>query len=162
MEERFRGKTLWIALAALAILGMCALLFFGAVMMFAMRPGTVVQAVPQVAPQTSEESSSIPPATYYNRGMWQMGRHGAFGIFRPLAAAAKCLGGLLFFGLILAVMAGVLRRHCWGRWMGAGPDSGEGHGWRQPGEWHGWHYHGPCPPRPAAEEPDATEQPAAE
>jgi hypothetical protein len=109
MDERFRGKELWIGLGALGIVFLCVMLCgMGAFMTLVSRPGPVHMPVPQVQPPTGDGSVAPPPATYYGYGPMGAPRFGGFsfigGLFR-----------LAFAGLLLLMFIGLIKRIFWGR-----------------------------------------------
>jgi hypothetical protein len=94
MDERFRGKGIWIGLGALVIIFLCLMMCgFGAMVTMATRSSSAYGVVPQVQPPTAEEASAAPPA-YYGHGPVGMGRHGGFSPIRFVFLG----GGLLFLG----------------------------------------------------------------
>jgi hypothetical protein len=139
MDERFRGKGLWIGLGALAIVFMCVMLCgFGAMASFTMGRGPVY-----VQPPAGEEGVAPPPA-YYGSGPWGMARHGGF---NPFAFIFK----MAFLGLFLLLLIGLLKRIFWGpRYWGprhwhppyrGKPPEGEAWKGKPHGMWGPWAHH---------------------
>jgi hypothetical protein len=109
MDERFRGKELWIGLGALGIVFLCVMLCgMGAFLTLASRSGPVHMPVPQIQPPADGGSVAPPPATYYGYGPMGVPRFGGFsfigGLFR-----------LAFAGILLLMFLGLLKRVFWGR-----------------------------------------------
>ena len=166
MDERFQGKGLWIGLGALAIIFLC-LMLCGMAAMFAGPRGAVY-----VQPQRHSGGAhtmapggegAVAPPVYHG--------YGPFGF---ILAGVGFLFKLAFFGLLLLLGLGLVKRilwgpRCWGPAPGwrspAGPE-GEGNAYATPpavAPW-AWHHHhhrkhwGPPPwwgpPPEAAEEAD--------
>jgi hypothetical protein len=159
MDEYFVKRKGWIGLVALAIVFLCVMMCgLSALAMLTTRSGPVYGVVPQVQAPTGEEGAA-PPAAYYHAGPLGLGRHGAFSPFGFLFK-------LLFGGLILILLFGLVLRLFWGprHWVqqprGKPPKGWKGrpHGMWGPWAWH--HHGGPCGPEvaPAGDEsePDAT------
>jgi len=169
MNEHFRGKRLWIGLGALALVALCVVLCVGAAAFSALHSGQGHRAVLDVQPNAGQEGGAVAP-NYHGPFGWGMDRTRGFGPVRLLLRAGLCALPLLFFGLVLFLVVGLVRRRCWGRghWgspPGAQPPEGENRG----GPW-AWHHHGhPWGPQPGSapapeppgergqpEEPDTT------
>jgi hypothetical protein len=163
MDERFKGKRLWIGLGALAIVGLCLMLFLGAMAAFAFqRHGSVHGMAPQVEqvqPPTTQEGGAVPQLPY-GPGGWGMGRHRGLMPLRSLFLGVLCFLPLLFFGLIAVLAVGLARRRCWGRWSEAEEGPRGTRGPCGPGAWHhhGWHWGPPPgwgpPPEQPGDKPD--------
>jgi hypothetical protein len=157
MDERFRGKRLWIGLGALAIIGLCLMLFLGTMAAFVLlRSSSAYGTVPhmeQVQPPTGQEEGAVPQLRY-GPGSWGIGRHHGRVRLGLLFMGALCVLPLLFFGLIALLAVGLARRRCWGRWSEGEGGSGGTCGPCRPGDWHhhGWHW-GPPPEQPG-DKPD--------
>jgi hypothetical protein len=170
MDERLREKKHWIVLGALAIVFLCVLLCaLGAFGMLVVRSGPAY-----VQPPTGEEGV-VPPTMYHGRGPLSMGQYGGWGPFGIIGFGFSLLFKLAFFGLLLLLLFGLIRRLFWGRrhpwppyWgkppQGKEGEKGSGAAW---GPW-AWHHHrkhwGPHPgwgaePEPAGREgePDPAE-----
>ena len=165
MDERFRGKRVWIGLGALVLIGLCLMLCFGA-MAFTMR-GPVYGAVPYVQPPAGAEGGAAPPL-YYVPTPFGWGLHGGFGPFGLLFLGVGMIFKLLFLGLILFLLIGLVKRFCYGGphpwgppFWGKPPEGEEGEnkprtGWG-PWAWHCHSKHWGPPPSGAAPEPGGAE-----
>ncbi|MGD2206601.1 MAG: hypothetical protein PVH17_07470 [Anaerolineae bacterium] len=102
MEKRFRGRGLWIGLAVLGILFLCFAMFGAGAMMFTARSGTVYMQPP------AGEEAVAPPAPYYGHG--PLGRHGGWGPFGIIGFGIGLIFKLLFFGLLLVLLLGLVKR----------------------------------------------------
>lgn len=146
MDERFKGKGLWIGLGALVIvflcIGLCALGAMG--MMFTRTSVAPVPYVPQVT-----EDGAVPPPVYQGHGPIGMGRLGHAGPFGFFGGVIGFFFKLAFFGLILLLFLGLIKRICWGprHWRYAHPGKPptpeewkkwkhKHHGWGPPWTWH--------------------------
>lgn len=142
MDERFRGKAIWVGLGALAIVFMCLMLCgFGS--MLAAPRGMVY------APPPAGEEGAAPPSLAYGHGPVGVGRYGGSGPFGLLFYGIGAIFRLAFFGLLLLLLLGLVKRVFWGHphWGPASrckpPEGEEGEdrpyvGW---GPW-AWHHHG--------------------
>lgn len=141
MDEKFKGKEMWVGLGALAIVFLCVMLCaLGAMSMLFMR-----NDVAYVQPPVSEEGV-VPPPVLQGHGPLGMGRHGHFGPFSLLFGAVGFLFKFLFFGLLLLLLLGLVKRVFWGprywhtkHWgahHGGKPPKGKPHGWWGPWAWH--------------------------
>jgi hypothetical protein len=148
MDERFRGKGLWIGLGAIAIVFLCIMLC-GMGAMFA-GPSSQVYVQPPVA---QEGSAPPPPAMYGHAGI---GRYGTVGPLGFVFGAIGALFRLAFLGLLLLLGLGLVKRifighRCWGPLPGWKPPEGqEGAGkphaaW-EPQAWRHHHKHWGPPP----------------
>jgi hypothetical protein len=175
MDERFYGNKRWIGLGALAIIFLCVMLCaLGALGTMFMRSAPAYAPAPYVQPEVEE--GAAPPATYYDgHGPLGMGTHGRTGFFGVIGAGIGMLFKLAFFGLLLLLLLGLVKRIFWGpRYWGHrhwGPPGGKpptGKDWeewkrkhRAWGPW-AWHCHG-APPAAEAEaattkdDPDVSE-----
>jgi hypothetical protein len=130
--------------------------------MLGTRAGPAYGVVPQIQAPAVEEGA-VPPTIYYG--------HGDAGPFRVLTSGIGLLMQLLFFGFVLLLLFGLVRRLFWGRRHWCPPYPGrppEGSEWRGkphgPWAWHHYHrQHGGPPPwwgpgsEPAAEEGEPNE-----
>jgi hypothetical protein len=149
MDERFRGKGIWIGLAALALIFLCVMLVgFAAVATLAPRLGPAYGVVPQVQPPAGGGGEAVPaPYSGYApiRGYW-----GPFGL---VGWGIGLIFKLLFFGLLLLLLFRLVRHLFWGPrhwgyrswgppWGGQPPEGKEGEGAPQAarGPW-AWHHH---------------------
>jgi hypothetical protein len=171
MDERFRRNGVWIGVGLLAIIFLCVMLCgLGAFATLATRSGPVYGVVPQVQPPVAEDGAAAPQVYGYAPGTWGAGRHVGFS---PFSFIFK----FLFFGLLLLLLFGLLKRFFWGpRLWGAGhwghrhwhppygarPPRGKDAEDSAPGEWGpwAWHCHGKHwrPPPGWAPEPEQTEE----
>ena len=159
MDERFRGKGIWVAAGGLAIIFLCLMLCgLGAMGTMFMRQG--VQAVPQIQAPAGEEGA-VPPPVYYGPGY-----HAGVGPFGFIGAGISLLFKLLFFGLLLVLFIGLIRRVFWGprywhhaHW-GKPPQGKEWKGKPYPGwgpwahHWHRWYGEEQEEPASTEGEPD--------
>lgn len=174
MDERFRGKTMWIGLGAVAIVFLCvALCGFGAMATLFLRSGSTYEVVPYVQPPAGEEGA-VPPPVQYGHGPVGLGRHDGWGPLGILGSGISLIFKLLLLGLLLLLLFGLVKRLLWGRWSWCppywhrSPEGKEGESKPQgQGPW-AWHHHrkhwGPPPwwgaePEPAREqdEPDTAD-----
>ncbi len=164
MDERFRGKGIWIGLGALAIIFLCLMMCgFGAMVTMATRSSSAYGVVPQMQPPIAEEASAPPPA-YYGHGPVGMGRHGGFGPIRFVFLGGGLLFTLLFFGFLLFLFVGAARHFRWGHrswgppFWGKPPEGEEGEGNAHaacgPWGWARYHGHWGPPPEPTDKEDD--------
>ncbi len=179
MDERFRGKGLWIGLGALAVVFLCLMLIgFAAMATLAPRLAPAYGAVPQVQPPAGTEGGAV-PAPYY--GYAPLRGHLGGGLFGVIGFGIGLLFKFLFFGLLLLLLFRLVRhlfwgprhwgyRHCGPYWGGKPPAGEEGEKPTGP-PWgpRAWHHHpkgwGPPPwwaakdePAPGAQdEPDTAE-----
>ena len=155
MDELYKRRGLWIGLAALGFIFLCVMLcVLGAFFSITSRSGVMVGALPQAAPPAGGESVAPPAVQYYSPGPVGIHRHGGF---HPFSILMK----LFFFGLLLLLGIGLLKRIFWGprrwahyhRWahQGGKPPAGmwpkDKQGKHPPhpawGPW-AWHAHGAC------------------
>lgn len=122
MDKHFRGKGLWIGLAVLGVLFLCFAMFGAGAMMLTARSGPVY-----VQPPAGAEGA-VPPTQYYGHGPMGMG-HGGAGLFGIVGMGIGFLFKLLFFGLLLLLGLGLVRRLFWDR-----------------RHWAYRHWGPPCPP----------------
>jgi hypothetical protein len=161
MDERFRGKGLWIGLGAMAVVFLCIMLC-GMGAMFAV-PRSQVYVQP---PPAGEGAAAQAPPAYYGYGAPDIGRHGVGGPLGFLFGAIGALFRLAFLGLLLLLGLGLVKRifwahRCWGPPPGWKPPQGEEGGgtpYAARGPW-GWHRHhrywGPPPWWAAPSQPEA-------
>lgn len=141
MDERFRGKGLLVGFGALAIIFLCLMMCgFGAI---ATMGGA--RAPVYVQPPPGEEGAAPPPA-YYGHGPAGVGRHGTFGPFGLIFGAIGALLKLAFFGLLLLLLLGLVKRVFFGHRHWGPPPWGkppEGKEWkgRPHGRWGPWAWH---------------------
>ena len=154
MDEKFRRNKHWFGLGALLIIFLCvALCGLGAMATMFTRSAPGYGAVPYVQPPAAEEGAA-PPATYYGHG--PLGHHGGGGLFGIIGAGIGLIFKLAFFGLLLLLLLGVVKRIFWGHHFGRyahwGPPSPPGKPWpgkkgegesRDYAQWgpHAWHRH---------------------
>jgi hypothetical protein len=141
MDERFRGRGLWIGLGAVALIFLCLLMMAGAA-------GAVLapsRAAPVVVqPPAAGEGAVQPPAVYYGPGLLGGLGYGIGVLFK-----------LAFLGLLLLLVLGLVRRLFWGPrhwWAHYCAPVPSGEGWQgQPGgaqpqaHRHWFHRWGPPP-----------------
>ena len=146
MDERFRSKGLWIGLGVLALLFMCLLVMGAGAAVFA----PLRSSVGYVQPPTGD-GGAVAQVPYHTHG-------------GPLALLGYGIGlffKVAFFGLLLMLLLGLVRRIFWGhRAWGHGhwgppcppprPGKGSAEGdepaaWG-PWAWHRHHKHGGWPP----------------
>jgi hypothetical protein len=164
MDERFRGKGIWIVGGVFALVFLCLVLCgLGAMVTTALRPGPVYEIMPQVQPPTGQEGV-VPPPAYYGPG--SVGRHTGFGPFGFILGGIGLLFKLLFLGLLLLLLVGLIRRLFWGprHWHhrpwgpyhpGKPPAAEE---WRRkPHAWGPWAWHGCGAPWDEEAEPTSQE-----
>jgi hypothetical protein len=165
MDEWFRGKGIWVGLGFLAIIFLCVVMCGAGVMvMLGTRAGPAYGGAPQVQAPAGEEGA-VPPTIYHG--------YSGYGLFEVLSSGIGLLFKLLFLGLVLLLLFGLVRRLFWGHRHWYPPYPGqppEGREWK--GKPHGpwaWHHYrqrgGPSPwwgpeSEPAAEEgePDEAEE----
>lgn len=169
MDERFRGKGIWVGLGVLAIIFLC-IMMCGLGAMFA-GPRSAVYVQPPVA---EEGVAAPPPPAAYGYGPAGVGHYGTVGPFGFVFGAVGALFKLAFFGLLLLLGLGLVKRlffgrRCWGPPYGWKPPEGkEAEGkpyasW-EPRSWHRRHRHWPPPPwweapsGPEAEDDEPGEQ----
>jgi hypothetical protein len=143
MDERFRGKALWIGLGALAIIFMCLMLCgLGTMAMFTTRSG------PVYLPPASGEEGAIPPQVYHDSAPGGLGRHGGVGIFGMVFRGIGLIFMLGFSALLFLLFLGLIKRVLWGhshwgpphRWMPKDKEwKGRPHTARGPWPWHPRH-----------------------
>ncbi len=164
MDERFRGKGIWIVGGILALVFLCLVVCgLGAMVTTALRPGPAYQAVPQVQPPAGQEGVAPPTAHY---GPWDAGRHSSVGPFGFLLGGIGLLFKLLFLGLFLLLLIGLIMRLFWGPryWrhrLWGPPHRGKpptGEEWKgKPQGWGPWAWHGHCAPWDREDEPTSQE-----
>lgn len=142
MDEHLRKNKHWIGLGALAIIFMClALCGVGAMATMFFRGGPDVAAVPYVQAPAGEDGVAAPPVTYGHSRTGMM-RGGPFSF---VGGAISLLFRLAFFGLLLLLLIGLVKRIFWGPGWGARhwaahrrgmPPKGKPHGhWGPPWMW---------------------------
>jgi hypothetical protein len=142
MDERFRGRGVWIGLGAAAILFMCLLMC----VLGAFTSVTTGRAPVYVQPPVGEEGV-VPPPTSYGHTHFGLGRHGGYGPFSFIAGGISLAFRLLILGCLLLLFAGLLKRLCWGRrhWpahYGGMPPRHEDDPDRHDSPWGPWAWHG--------------------
>jgi hypothetical protein len=126
MDERFKGKRMWLGFGALAVIFLCVMLCaFGAIATMFTRHTPLYGQVPYVQAPAGEEGAA-PPATYH--GPVGVRGHDNFGPLGLIGAGLGLIAKLLFFGLLLALLFGLVRHLFWGR------------------RWRYGHWGPPCPP----------------
>lgn len=146
MDERFRGKGIWVIAGVLGIVFLCLMLCgLGAMAMLFTRSGEVYVQPPV------DGGGAVPPQVY--QGPFGVGRFASHGPFGILTSGIGLLFTVAFFGLLLLLIFGLARRLIWGprschprHWgahhRGKPP---EGKGWEgKPHPWGPWapHHHG--------------------
>ena len=106
--------------------------------MLMMRSVPAYGPAPQIQAPAGEDGAAAPQSHYYGHGPLGMGRHGGFGPFGILGFGIGLVFRLLFFGLLLVLLLGLIRRFFWGprHWRHAypgGPPKGK--------KWKGTHHH---------------------
>ena len=127
MDERLRGKGIWVGLGVLAIVFLC-IMMCGMGAMFA-GPRSAVYVQP---PVTGEDVGAPPPPAFYGSGSAGMGHYGAVGPFGFIFVVMGAIFRLAFFGLLLLLGLGLLKRLFFGRRCWGPPP-----GWRPPGDKEG-------------------------
>jgi hypothetical protein len=131
MDERFRDRRIWAIAGVAGIIFLCLMLCgMGAMATMFLRPGTGMVTVPQVPAAPAEGAVVAPPVIYGPAGG---------GLFGFLAFGIGMFFKLLFFGLILLLVVGLVRRLFWGPHYGWGAH-------RRWAHYHGLHKHGHGPP----------------
>jgi hypothetical protein len=164
MNEQLRGKGIWIGLGGVAIIFLCLMLCgMGAMVTLFTRPEPAYAPAPYVQPPSGEEGVAPPPSYYHGGGPLGKGAHGHGGPFGFFFGAIGMLFKLAFFGLLLLLLIGFVKRLMWGprhwSYKHCGP-----HHWGKPPkgkEWKGrphppwgpWAWHGHAEPRGAEGEP---------
>jgi hypothetical protein len=168
VDERFRGKGIWVGLGALAIVFLCVMMCGMVASLAGPRSAVYVQ------PPVAEQSGAVPPPAIYGYGPGGISRTGAVGPFGFVLGAIGALFKLAFLGLLLLLGLGLVRRvfwghHCWGPppgWRPPMPPQGGNAASAPWGPW-GWHRHrrtwGPPPwwgpePEPGDKEDEPEEQ----
>jgi hypothetical protein len=168
--ERLRGRGHWLGLGALAIVFLCIMLCgLGTFGMLVMRSSPAHGTLPHAQPPAGEDGAA-PPSGYYAYGPLGHGRHTSWGPLGILAFGIGLIFKLLFLGLVLVLLLGMVKRLFWGRRHPCPPHWGkpaedersEGTsdtGWG-PFAWHHRRHWGPPPaqgpePSPTAEEGEA-------
>jgi hypothetical protein len=116
MDERFGRKRLWIGLGALGLVFLC-LVACGLLTLVGLVPRPAV-LVPQPGtalgqPQGSEDGA-VPPAQVYDYGRPAVGWFPGGGLLGLLAYGISLLFKLAFWGLLLMLLLGLVRRLFWG------------------------------------------------
>lgn len=114
MDEHLRKNKHWIGLGALVIIFLCvALCGLGAMATLFFRGGPTAGAVPYVQPPAGEVAQAAPPVVYGHSPM-------GIGWSSPLGFIGGAIGllfRLAFFGLLLLLLIGLVKRLFWGpRW----------------------------------------------
>jgi hypothetical protein len=143
MDERFRRKGLWLGLGAVAIIFMCLMLCgLGTMAMFTTRSG------PVYVPPAPGEEGAAPPQVYQGHAPRGMGHHGGGGILGFVFRGIGLVFMLVFSGLLLLLLFGLIKRVFWGHrhWGPPHRCGPKGKEWKgRPhaarGPWP-WHYHG--------------------
>ncbi|MFN2291299.1 MAG: hypothetical protein ACK2UC_08940 [Anaerolineae bacterium] len=159
MDERFGRKGLWIGLGVLGLVFLC-LMACGLLTVVGLVPRPAV-LVPQPGaaleqPQGSEDGA-VPPAQAYDYGRPAAGWHSGGGFLGLLAYGISFLFKVAFWGLLLMLLLGLVRRMFWGPRHWCRPGSHEHWKDHPHAAWRAWHPHGRHPgakPDTAAEEED--------
>ena len=105
MDERLGGKGLLVGFGALAIIFLCLMLCgLGAMATFWMRSGPMY-GEGYIQPPSGEEGA-VPPQVYYGPG--GVGRHVGYGPLGIVGFGFSLLFKLLFFGLLLLLLVGLI------------------------------------------------------
>ena len=143
MDKRFGGQRGWIALGVAAIVFLCVMMCAGGALLTMLMHSS--PAYPPQVQAPAGEDGAAPPASYYD-GPLGRGRHGGWGPLGIIGAGIGLLFKLLFFGLILLLVFGLVKRLFWGHrhwgphYRGKPPEGKEWtdkpHGWWGPWAWH--------------------------
>lgn len=139
MDERFRGKGLWIGLGGVALIFLCVMMCgLGTMATMFMSRGA-----DYVVPPAVEEGAPPPPAAYGHGPVARGGSfaHGPFGFLGSVLGGLFKLAvfGLLFLVIIKMVMRLLWRHRACGPRHGGKPPAGDPGDWGPP--WRAWHKH---------------------
>ena len=107
MDERFRGKGIWVIAGVVGLVFLCLMLCGLGAMVTTFTRSEAVYIQPPV-----DEGGAIPPQVY--QGPLGMGRHVGRGPFGLLASGIGLLFTVAFFGLLLLLFFGLAKRLIWG------------------------------------------------
>jgi hypothetical protein len=159
MDERFRGRGLWVIVGILGIVFLCLMLCGLGAMVTTFTRSQAVYIQPPV-----DEGGAVPPQVYQGPlGRGQYAGHGLFGLF---ASGIGLLFKLAFLGLLLLLLFGLVKRLIWGprHWHRTGPHYGDrppkGKEWKgQPHAWGPWAWHHGKPWQTEDEPDDEEDEP---
>ena len=144
MEPRFGRKRLWIGLGALGLVFLC-LVACGLLTLVGLVPRpTALGPQPGTAfeqPQGSEDGA-VPPAQAYGYGRPAVGWFPGGGLLGLMAYGISFLFKLAFWGLLLMLLLGLVRRLFWGPRHWCRPGSHEHWKEHPHAGWRDWHPHG--------------------
>ena len=107
MDERFRGKGIWVIAGVVGLVFLCLMLCGLGAMVTTFTRSEAVYIQPPV-----DEGGAIPPQVY--QGPLGIGRHVGRGPFGLLASGIGLLFTVAFFGLLLLLFFGLAKRLIWG------------------------------------------------
>jgi hypothetical protein len=143
MDERFRGRGIWVIAGIVGIVFVCLTLCGLGAMVTTFTRSEAVYIQPPV-----DEGGAVPPQVY--QSPFGMGRSAGHGLFGLLASGIGLLFKMAFLGLLLLLLLGLVKRLLWGprHWQPRhrGPHYGhqppKGKTWRgQPHAWGPWAWH---------------------
>jgi hypothetical protein len=106
MDKWFRRRRTWLVIGVVAIIFLClAVMGMGAMAAVLGRSGMA-----STGPLAGGELG-VPPQAYHGLGI---GRHAGFGLLGILGFGISLLFKLVFFGLLLLLLMGLIRRLFWG------------------------------------------------
>ena len=161
MDERFRGKRIWVIAAIVGIVFLCLMLCGLGAMVTTFTRSEVVYMQPPV-----DEGGAVPPQVY--QGPLGMGRYVGHGPFGLLASGVGLLFKMVFLGLLLLLLFGLAKRLIWGprHWHPRhwGPRYADmplkGKAWKGPPHaWGPWAWHHDKPWEAEDEPADEEDQP---
>jgi hypothetical protein len=161
MDEKFRGKGIWVIVGILGIVFLCLMLCGLGAMVTTFTRSEAVYIQPPV-----DEGGAVPPQVY--QAPLGIGRDAGHGLFGLLAAGIGLLFKMVFLGLLLLLLFGLVKRLLWGprHWHPRhwGPHYGgkppEGKAWKgQPHAWGPWAWHHGQPWQTEDEPADKEEEP---
>lgn len=166
MEERLGRKRLWMGLGVLGLVFLC-LTACGLLTLVGLvpRPAVLVPGPGAALGQAQGgDGGAVPPAQAYEYGRPAAGWFPGGGLLGLLAYGISLLFKVAFWGLLLMLLLGVVRRLFWGprHWCRPG---GHEHWKEHPhAGWRAWHPHGAhsCGKPDAAGEGDEPAAPNAE
>jgi hypothetical protein len=144
MEERFGRKRLWIGLGALGLIFLC-LMACGLLTVVGLvpRPAAVVpQPGATLGQPQGSEDGAVPPAQAYDYGRPAAGWFPGGGLLGLLAYGISLLFKVAFWGLLLMLLLGLVRRLFWGPRHRCSPGSHEHWKEHPHAGWSAWHSHG--------------------
>ena len=143
MDERFRGKGIWVIAGVAGIVFLCLMLCGLGAMVTTFTRSEAVYVQPPL-----DEGGAVPPQVY--QGPLGMGRYGGHGPFGFLASGIGLFFKLAFWGLLLLLLFGLVKRLIWGprhchpgpwrhHYRGKPPKGKEWEG--KPHAWGPWAWH---------------------